>query len=523
MASWTWGSVALSITLAWIVNRWMRYQKELSRVHRIPGMRLLFDPYSLIGFLSPPVKGIFLGSTFQWDMKDSLFQKLGSEIYSLVGILNGTPGYHISDPNIIKQIVAPRSAFTKRTEDYASLRGFGDNLLTTEGEQWKRQRRICAPAFSDRNNRLAWKTATEFTDEIMSTWSDNESTKIPDFCHDISLPFDLCVIAKAGFGQDFKWHHDDLPQPGRQFTFKGALFVVAPNVLLPLVLPNWAWGLRKQWRDYKQAYDELMAFFNEIIASRRDQSGASVQTAQKDDILSQLLEAHDSDEKLTTTELIGNIFIFMIAGHETTANTLGFLLGLLALYPDIQDKLVRHIKEVQPKDREFTYDDLHKLTYVIAVLYETLRLYPSVLTIHKHASTDAELKVSLKPGTTEVISIPASTRVGIHVPGLHYNPKYWDDPEEFIPERFLDPKWNRDAFIPFAVGPRSCIGRRFAETTVAAFLVHVLSKYRISIDESKFKSVPGESTLDRRARFLRPGIALSLAPPKLSLVFTPLA
>ncbi|KAF8605417.1 cytochrome P450 [Ceratobasidium sp. AG-I] len=513
MASWTWGSIALSVTLAWIVNRWLRYQKELSRVHHIPGMRLLFDPYSVLGFLSPPVKGVFLGSTFQWDMRDSLFQKLGSDVYTLVGILNGASGYHVSDPNTIKQIVAPRSVFTKNPEDYAPLREFGDNLVTAEGEEWKRQRRICAPAFSDRNNRLAWKTATEFTNEIISSWSDNKPTRVSDF--------DLCVIAKAGFGQDVKWNDKDLPPPGRQFTFKRALFTVAPNIWLPLVLPNWAWGLRKRWKDVKQAYDELMASFNEIIASRRDQSNVSVQAVKKDDILSQLLEAHDSDEKLTTNELIGNIFIFMIAGHETTAHTLGFVVGLLALYPNVQDRLVQHIAEVQPEDREFIYEDHHKLTYVTAVLYETLRLYPAVITIPKHALVDAELTVSLKPGTTEVISIPASTRVGIHVPGLHYNSKYWDDPEDFIPERFLDPKWNRDAFIPFAVGPRSCIGRRFAETVLSAFLVRILSKYRVSIDESKFKSIPGESILDRKARFLRPKAILSLAPPKLPLVFTP--
>ncbi|KAF8605367.1 cytochrome P450 [Ceratobasidium sp. AG-I] len=523
MASWTWGSVALSITLAWIVNRWMRYQKELSRLHNIPGIRLWYDPHSLIGYLAPPVKGIFLGSSFQWYMRDSLFQKIGLEMYTLVGILGGTSGYHFSDPNVIKQISAPRSAFTKVAKDYRTLSAFGDNLVTTEGEQWRRQRRICAPAFSDRNNRLAWRTATEFTDEIISTWKGSKSTKVPDVAHDITLSFELCVIAKAGFGQDVKWHGDDPPPPGRQFTFKGSLFTVAPNIYLPLVLPNWAWGLRRQWKDVKQAYDELMVCFNDIIASRRDQSDASVQTTKKDDILSQLLEAHDSNEKLTTSELIGNIFIFMIAGHETTAHTLAFLLGLLALYPDVQDKLVQHIAKVQPGDRDFTYDDLHKLTYVTAVLYETLRLYPSIINIPKHAPTDAELTVSLKPGTTEVISIPASTRIGIHVPGLHYNPKYWDDPEEFIPERFLDPKWNRDAFIPFAVGPRSCIGRRFAETTVVAFLVRILPKYRISIDESKFKSIPGESVLDRRARFLHPSVVLTLTPPKIPLVFTPRA
>lgn len=116
------------------------------------------------------------------------------------------------------------------------------------------------------------------------------------------------------------------------------------------------------------------ASFNEIITSRRDQGDAWAQTAKRDDILSQLLEAHDSAEKLTTSELIGelpevscksvcitdlrstrvgNIFIFMIAGHETTAHTLGFVVGLLALHPEVQDRLVQHIAEVQPKDRDF--------------------------------------------------------------------------------------------------------------------------------------------------------------------------
>lgn len=76
----------------------------------------------------------------------------------------------------------------------------------------------------------------------------------------LSMPgdqFELCVIAKAGFGQDVKWNDDELPPPGRQFTFKQALFKITPNIYLPLVLPDWAWGLRKQWKDAKRAFDEV--------------------------------------------------------------------------------------------------------------------------------------------------------------------------------------------------------------------------------------------------------------------------
>ncbi|KAG8740476.1 hypothetical protein FRC11_000255 [Ceratobasidium sp. 423] len=105
--------------------------------------------------------------------------------------------------------------------------------------------------------------------------------------------------------------------------------------------------------------------------------------------------------------------------------------------------------------------------------------------------------------------------------GLHYNPNYWENPEEFNPERFMDPHWNRDAFISFSVGPRACIGRRFSETALTAELSTLISKYRVSVDESRFKSIKGESILERRARLINPDIRLTLTPAPISLVFSP--
>ncbi|QRV72922.1 cytochrome P450 family protein [Ceratobasidium sp. AG-Ba] len=436
----------------------------------------------------------------------------------MVGILSGTPGYVVSNIDTLKQIFAPRSPFGKRAQDYATLNAFGPNLVATEGEQWKRMRRICAPAFSDRNNNYAWNTTANLVDEMMAAWGDNKPIRVDDVCEDVTVPLALCVIAKAGFGQEITWADAAPPPKNHKLTFKRALTVVTQNIFLPVVLPDWAWRFSKHWMFVKEAYNELLGYLNEMIDTRRNIGEKYAQEVnEKHDIFSQLLGAHDEGDRLTTEELIGNIFVFLIAGHETTSHTLGFLLGLLALYPEEQANLYAHIEQNRPESRDFRYEDIHKLNRVIATLYETLRLYPSVISISKITVEDTQMNL----GSGKVISVPSDTRVGVNVVGIQYNPQYWEDPDEFLPSRFLDPNWNRDAFIPFSAGPRSCIGRRFAETTITAVLVRLLSRYQVSVDEEKFKSRPGETMIERRERFLNARSTMTLGPQKLPLLFNP--
>ncbi|KAG9120132.1 hypothetical protein FRC07_004509 [Ceratobasidium sp. 392] len=506
--SWTWNLV-WSATAAWLIASWFKYQKALERVHSLPGTRVLFNPFSPIAFMLPRVRGLGVGSSYGWETKYSLFNGCKWDVHTLAGFFTGTPGYLVSNLDAVKQITSSKSPFIKQIKDYGTLDVFGPNIVASEGDQWKRQRRICAPAFSDRNNNYVWSTTTDLTDEMMATWSKREPTKISNICEDVTAPLALCVIAKAGFGQDIKWTDDAPPPPAHQLTFKKALSVVTHNIFLPVILPNWAWNMRKHWRFVKEAYDEVLSYLHEMIDLRRNPNVHTSDMAEKHDLFTQLLDARDAGDKLTAEELIGNIFVFLIAGHETTSHTLGFLFGLLALYPQEQAKLVQHIEQNRPESRDFTpddvlaqrYEDIHKLTYVTATLYETLRLYPAVISIPRYAPADTHMNI----GSGRIISVPLETRVGIHVPGIHYNPKYWDDPFEFAPSRFLDPNWNRDAFIPFAVGSRPCIGRR----------------YKVSVDEDLFKPIPGELVVERRERFMNARSMLTLAPGKLPLVFTP--
>ncbi|KAF8597591.1 cytochrome P450 [Ceratobasidium sp. AG-I] len=399
----------------------------------------------------PWIPHIAPGGNFAWSNKYKMFEGTEAGIYGMVSVFPSEAGFCVSDAEALEQIASGRSAFKKRIDDYAVLRLFGNNLLV---------RRICAPAFSDRNNHLVWTTTMGFVSNVIESWTPREAVRVRDACEELTLPIALCVIAKAGFGRDVHWADDAPPPTGHKLTF---LYSLKMHV-------------------------------REMIQSRRESQDRNTQ---RHDLLSQLINARDSNDALSEDELVGNVMIFLIAGHETTGHTLAILLGLLALYPGEQERVGQEIKNLREGEDDLTYDDMRQLPYALAVLYETLRLYPMV----QH--------------------VPASSRAFIFTTGVHYNPSYWDYPEEFTPARFIDTDWNRDAFIPFSLGPRACIGRRFAETTIVAVLAKLLSKYSVSVDESRFESIPGESMLDRQQRFINPMTKLTLTPAALPLIFIP--
>ncbi|KAG8795522.1 hypothetical protein FRC12_013321 [Ceratobasidium sp. 428] len=511
-------SVFFGLLATFIASKWIAYRKALARINHHPGPRLFVAPYSFLGFLVPRIPYISGGpSYFQ-------FEQAGSSAIGFASFLPATSRFCVADTEAVKQIANPKSAFKKLARDYRALTRFGGNLVGAEGADWRRQRRICAPAFSEKNNKLVWSTALGFTNDMIATWENGSVVRVHDVCEDVTLPIALCVIAKAGYGQDVKWKDEEVPPAGHELTFKQALLTVSEKIYLPLLLPNWAWGLRESWRYVRKANNELRLYIQEMVVERRELQDMAARSLieKKHDIFNQIIQAHDNNEMLSEDELIGNAFVFLVAGHETTANSLAIALSLLALYPEEQAKLAREIRAAQPEGREFTYDDMPKLPYALAVLYETLRLYPMAPVIPKYAATNTSLTVNTSVShTPATIAIPESAKVSIMARGLHYNPQYWDDPFDFYPARFMSPDWNRDAFIPFSVGQRSCIGRRFAETTVVAALAGLLSKYSVSVDETRFKTILHESAVDRRERFFKFSYKITPAPQKVALVFTP--
>ncbi|KAG2042615.1 cytochrome P450 [Suillus americanus] len=510
------GSVAALRTLQLFLD----FRRLLASIHHLPGYRTILSSSTVLGNLFPPTPLLTLGHDHFWLSKHSPFAERGLDIVSTAACWPKAMGsLLIADANVAKDIVWSRGGrFPKPLAQYAIINFFGKNIVASEGNEWKRYRKIVAPAFSERNNRLVWDATTHIMLDLFDTMWAGQEEVVVDHSVDLTLPIALFVIGAAGFGRPISWKEDDVVPLGHQLTFKDALHTVTQDLTIKLLVPKWAMGFTKRFRRARLAFDELHRYLTEMIHERR----GSQHEDSNNDLLSSLLSANDDNNlskgevKLSDSELIGNIFIFLVAGHETTAHTLSFAFALLALHPDKQEEMYQHIKRVLPDGRNPTYDDMQSLTYSSAVFNEALRMFPPVCTVPKTSAEDTTFTLTDGNGTLKTVVVPKGLGLTLDVPGLHYNPKYWEDPFAFKPERFLG-DWNRDAFLAFSGGYRGCVGKKFSETEGAAVLTILISQYVISIkDEPQFVS---ETYEQRKARVLDAQSMLTLAPTRLPLVF----
>ncbi|KAF7790506.1 hypothetical protein EIP86_001461 [Pleurotus ostreatoroseus] len=189
---------------------------------------------------------------------------------------------------------------------------------------------------------------------------------------------------------------------------------------------------------------------------------------------------------------------------------------LIALNPQEQEKLYQESRRVVPDGTLPSYEDINFLSYSLAVLNETLRLFPPVHSIPKSVAEDTTITITNAAGEKTTIPMPAGSNISMHIPGLHYNPRYWKDPYAFKPERFLE-NWPRDAFLPFSAGPRACLGRRFTETESIAVLTMISLRYEVRVlEEPQFA---GETREERKARVLRSVSGVTMTPVRVPLVF----
>ncbi|KAG2139547.1 cytochrome P450, partial [Suillus cothurnatus] len=511
-----------SVVALHALQLFLDFRRLLASINHLPEYRTIISPSSALTPLLPRIPLLTLGHDHSWLSKHGPFAERGLDIISTAACWpKATGSMLIADVTVIKDIVWSRGQhFPKPLGQYNILTFFGKNIIAFEGNEWKRYRKIVAPRFSERNNRLVWDATTKIMLDLFDTvWAGQEEVVV-NHTVDLTSPIALFVIGAAGFGCLISWKEDTVVPIGHQLTFKDALRTVIRDLTIPSLVPRWAMGFTERFRRARLAFDELHRYFTEMIHERH---GSKDQD--NDDILSGLLSANDDknlskgEVKLSDSELIGNIFIILVAGHESSAHALSFAFALLALHPDKQEELYQHIKCVLPDGRIPTYDDMPSLTYSSAVFNEALRMFPPVRTcLHcaKVSAEDTTFTLTDMNGTLKTVVVPKGLDLALEVAGLHYNPKYWEDPFTFKPERFLG-DWNRDAFLAFSGGYRGCVGRKFSETEGAAVLTILISQFIISIkDEPQFAS---ETYEQRKARVLDARAMLTLAPIHLPLVF----
>ncbi|KAI5836312.1 cytochrome P450 [Schizophyllum commune Tattone D] len=459
------------------------------------------------------------GINHDFTEKFALFEKYDRDVVTWVGYWpRGRATIDIANANMIKVASWSRLRYPKNVERYSFLQFFGNNVVASEFDEWKLYRRIVAPAFSDRNNALVWDEAFYTIEGLINdVWKNAKEVHVSDV-QSVALSSALFVICGAGlitFGRSISWIENEAVPPGHKVSFKEAMVCASTNVPLYFSTPDWVPGISEKLRRVRVAFDELEKYMSEMVIQRR----LAADSFERCDLLTRLLEENDQDASaMDMRGILSHIFVILIAGHETLAHTICFALALLALHPEEQEKLYEHIKSVYPKDGRLPkYGDMTKFTQSMAVFNETLRMFPPVVSVPKVSAEDQVVTgTRLSDGSKITIPCPAGTDVTFSISGMHYNPHYWDSPHEFRPDRFLG-DWPKDAFAPFAIGTRACMGRKFAETEGVAMLSHLISKYKVEIiDEPQFM---GESMAQRRERVLRTTGGLTLTPVRIPLTF----
>ncbi|KAF5354678.1 hypothetical protein D9756_005393 [Leucocoprinus leucothites] len=507
--------IAATIGLVFVLQRVIGALRILHSVDYLPGHRTVLGFRSILYYLLPQIRGVKLSRNWLFEEGHKTFEEVGWDAYSAITFWpNLQHNIYIADAEAIKDLATTRR-FPKPVKIYEAINLYGHNIVSTEGDLWKKYRKISGPSFSEKNNKLVWEETLRIVDDLTENVWDNKDAVV-EHGVDITLPLALLVIGRSsGFGQRVTWEDNNSSKPGHhQLTFREALHSTASELIYNFILPNWVKALpHPRLRKIRQATSELSDYMREMIQDRQ-----TSEVQDRHDLFSSLIHANKEEVELaalTEEELMGNIFIFLVAGHETTAHTLSFSFALLALYPNIQEKLFQHIKEVIPDGRRPTYEDMPNLTYVMAVYNESLRLFSPAMT--KKAPEDTSIIVGNSHNDEKKrIPIPKGTHLTIHVPGVQRNPRYWENPDEFMPERFLG-NWNKDALVAFSVGPRACLGRKFNETEGVAALASLISRYKIEIkDEPQFKH---ETFEERKSRILKTQVVLTLSPKRLPLVF----
>lgn len=369
----------------------------------------------------------------------------------------------IFDPEGARHVLSGSSGgYVKDAPAFTEVRRvFGDGLLTSEGERWRRHRRMLQPLFTKRRV-AAYVPLMSGRAQRLAEALRSETVQQGDAdLHGEAMSYALDVLGGALFGED-------LASAGPVITSAVPLLNqhAARRGLAPVRVPA-AWPTPAN-RAAARARHELRALVDRLVADRQGRS------QQGDDLLGRLVEASDPETGtgLNADAVRDEALVFLVAGHETVANALAFTLHLVARHEAVQDRVRREVDHVVA-GRPPSADDLEALTYTGQVVDEALRLYPSGHTVPRRATTDDTLRGH---------PIPAGRIVAVSLWGIHRNPKVWTDPRAFRPERFAPPataEIDRYAYLPFGAGPRACIGVHFARAELVAAVATMVRSHRL--------------------------------------------
>ena len=359
-------------------------------------------------------------------------------------------------------------AKSKFTQGFSRYVGHG--LLTNEGPDWLRQRRLIQPGFHRQRVAGLTELMQEITAETLAplvaqAGSGGGAVDVPVYALMTRLTFR--IIARSVFSTNFP--EAELDRLAGLITEIQAFFV--RSIRQPYLKP-WFW-LRGRFRYHDALSAELRTLLGRYIAQRQH-ANAQPHAAPPDDLLQMLLDVRyeDTGEPMTPDRVLDEALILLIAGHETSANALTWLLYLLAHHPEAAAS-IRAETEAVLAGRPPSFDDLPRLGQALYAVQEAMRLYPPAWMVDR---------VALADDSYNGLHIPKGTLFSLYFYGLHHDEKYWASPHEFRPARFA-PGQARPvppfAYVPFGGGPRLCIGMQFALTEMQLVTLELLRRFEV--------------------------------------------
>ncbi|XP_046870586.1 thromboxane-A synthase isoform X2 [Hypomesus transpacificus] len=414
----------------------------------------------------------------------------------------------VADPDMLREIMVKQfTSFPNRMTIRSATKPMSDCLLMLKNQHWKRVRSVLTPSFSSAKMREMVPLINTATESLLRNLEVHAESGESFDIHRCFGCFTMDVIASVAFGTQVDSQNDPedpfVHHAQKFFSFSFFrpimfVFIAFPFLIAPLanIIPN-------------KRRDDMNSFFISCIQKIITQRDESPPEQRRRDFLQLMLDSRSSrdcvslehfdvvnhaDElphapregvqepprtsqgqkrQMTEDEIVGQAFIFLLAGYETSSNTLAFICYLLAIHPDCQLRLQREVDDFYTRHDAPDYANVQELKYLDMVICEALRLYPPGFRFARDVDQDCVVNGQFLPkGAT--LEIPAGF--------LHYDPEHWPEPDKFIPERFTpEAKANRHPFVylPFGAGPRSCVGMRLAQLEIKMSLVHVFRRFNI--------------------------------------------
>ncbi|KAF2877804.1 cytochrome P450 [Massariosphaeria phaeospora] len=486
----------------------------------IPLIRLPVDPlnalwqvseehfWAFANFLHLPVHSWkrVLRRGWQFEAKADLFFEYGPA-FALVSPRSII--VQICDAEAVREVLERRRDFVRPSETYELVAVYGPNIMTASPADWARHRKVLATPFSnERIMKLVWDESARQTRQMMADWSVRGMlSSIGKDTRTVSLN----VLATVGFGRSFDFKpYNEVEKTDTKDSYRDSLQVVLDNILLILLVPRkyLRYSLLPEWlQSIGRAGDE----FQKHMATMLDEEMTAMNQGEKGSggLMASLVRALDVNQKdktkgMSVEEVYGNTFVINFAGHDTTANTLTFALVMLMAHPEVQDWVGEEIARVTEGVGE-VWDYGHVFQQLIrckAVLLETLRLYPPVMSLPKRTNEHPQQI----PLGDKIITIPPHTEISNNTLAVHTYARYWSDPLAWKPSRWVVSSAagesvytpERDTYFPWSDGPQNCPGMKFSQVEFVAVLAMLLRDHRLKVEANDGESP--EEVLERTWR-----------------------